>query len=257
MALGAVLTRTGSARVSAFQGLVRAMPLSALFITLGALGLTALPGLSPYISQAVALAAAADVPHRFVWLAFEALSGVMAAAVAMRFMLALFIPALKPGPINEAPFPMQLAGAIAAFFCIAVGLNPGWLYDLLPPNGLVFAPFSVARMAPQLELLGAAAAVYGIIRALRLSPAERPIRLLDLDAFYRGPITAVARVSGAALLWVYGVVLALWNALARVAGTSFARGIRVLDRPYRPHWTGAAQLAAFAALLALIFIARR
>lgn len=178
-------------------------------------------------------------------------------ALALRPALAAFKPTAKPGARNEAPFTMQLAAALAAFFCIAIGFNPGWLYGLLPPNGLNFATFAIDRVAPQMEVIGAAGAAYVLARAIRLTPAERVGRLLDVDAFYRGPVTIAGRWMGAILLRLYGEVQALLDRGGASLGRRLTTWSRNWDRPYRGRWTAAAQLAAVAALLAIILIARR
>src|SRR5262249_28286529 len=149
MALGAVVMQRGSARLSTLRGLSQTMPMSTGYLLLGGLPAAALPGAGLYVSHTVALAASMHWEDRVLWTAISGLSAVMMATVALRFSLAAFFPAARHAPRNEAPFVMQLAAALAAFFCIAVGFNPTWLYNLLPSNnplpasGLSFAPFTL------------------------------------------------------------------------------------------------------------------
>src|SRR5262249_17434477 len=135
-------------------------------------------------------------------------------------------------PFREAPFPMLLAIALSAFFCISVGIAPNWLFGLLPAN-LAFQPYALDRVAPQLELLGGAGLIYLVLMAVKLTPRERALRLLDVDAFYRGPAANAGRWLGVVALRVYGAArdvseksgVALTNRLDRLAATC--------DRPYR------------------------
>jgi multicomponent Na+:H+ antiporter subunit D len=257
MALGSVVMRRGKARFSEFTGLAYAMPMSAGFLLIGGLAASALPGFSPYLSQALALGASMHWQQRYLWLGFTALSAVMMIAVALRPALAAFKRDLKSQPRDEAPFTMQLAAALAAFFCVAIGFNPGWLYGLLPPNGLNFSPLTLDRIAAQMEVLGAAGCVYVLARAFKLTPAERPVQLLDVDALYRGPVAFAGRWTGAVLLRLYGAIQSALDRGGARAGQYLSAWSRTWDQPYKSQLAAAAQLAAVAALLAIILIVRR
>ncbi len=257
MALGAVVMKRGNVRASEIEGLSQAMPMSAVFLALGGLAISATPGFSLYISHAVALDAAAHWDLRLIWSLFAALPALMIASLAIRPALLAFRPALKRPPFAEAPFLMQLAAALATFLSAAVGFNPTWLYRLLPTNGLAFAPFTLDRLAPQLELLGAAGAAYVAIRAVRLVPKERALRLLDVDALYRGPIAGAGRWSGAVMLRIYGAAQTVVSRLADRGRAGFTALAQRCDRPYADSWAGAAQLGVICAVLVIILIARR
>jgi multicomponent Na+:H+ antiporter subunit D len=118
------------------------------------------------------------------------------------------------------------------FFCVSVGVAPGWLYGLLPAEP-AFPPYEIGRTAPQLELLGAAGVAYIALRAFKLAPREGALRLLDVDALYRGPAAGTGRWVGVVLLRLYGS----WNAAWERLGARTARAIdhltRSCDRPYR------------------------
>jgi multicomponent Na+:H+ antiporter subunit D len=156
----------------------------------------------------------------------------------------------KPPAFNEAPFPMLLGIGLAVFFCLSVGVAPGWLYGLLPAE-LTFRPYEIDRTAPQLELLGAAGATYVLLYASRLAPRELPLRLLDVDALYRGPLAGAGRWLGVVLLRLYGSWQALFARLAESATQRIARLAREFDRPYRRSAWGAVQLLAYAAAILL------
>jgi multicomponent Na+:H+ antiporter subunit D len=151
---------------------------------------------------------------------------------------------------------MLLAPALAAFFCVSIGLAPAWLYGLLPTQ-LAFRPYELERAAPQLELLGAAGAVYLALRAVKFTAPERSQRLIDVDAIYRGPAAGAGRWVGVVLLRAYGAWAAQWERFATAAGAAIARVMRACDRPYRAGAFGAAQWVTLAAALALALLWQR
>ena len=91
----------------------------------------------------------------------------------------------------------------------------------------------------------------------RSTPAERPVRLLDVDALYRGPVAAAGRWSGIVMLRLYGAAQMGAGKLAERTGEGFTAWARSCDRPYRQAWAAAAQFAAICVVLAIILVARR
>ena len=90
-----------------------------------------------------------------------------------------------------------------------------------------------------------------------LAPREQAMALLDLDAFYRGPVAAIARWSGVLALRVYGAGQLAIAGLGEAAGRSMARLSRTWDRPYRQKFIGFAQFMMIAGILLLFIIGRQ
>lgn len=253
MAWGSVLLRWGSTRLSSLTGLSRAMPISTAFAFVGGLAAAAMPGFAAYVSLAVALDAVAVWELRWLSALIACASGALVVCLAVRPALAAYQAPLRPIAIHEAPFPMMLASALAGFFCLSVGLNPEWLYRLTPAE-LAFAPYALDRVAPQLELIGAASLVYLTLRAFGLAAKERPIALLDVDALYRGPVTGAGRWTGVVMLRLYGAGQAGAERLSLAAGRLLALGARACDRPYADQMSAAVQFFAICALLGIILL---
>lgn len=256
MTLGGVLQRMGDVRLSRFAGLARAMPITAALMFVGGLAVAGAPLLSPYVSLSVAYEATAQWQTRGLWALINATSAALFVSLALRPALAANRAADTFVKFNEAPFTMLLGGAVAAFFCIAVGLAPGWLYGLLP-TALEFQPYAFERVAAQFELLGAAGVAYLVLRLVRVAPKERAIRVLDVDVFYRGPMAAAGRWVGVVMLRLYGTWQTAVGRMSERGGAGMAAWTRSLDRPYLSRISSAAQLAAIAAVIAIILIARR
>ena len=83
------------------------------------------------------------------------------------------------------------------------------------------------------------------------------MRLLDVDAIYRGPAAGAGRWVGVVLLRVYGAWRTQWDHLSKAAGAGVARVIGLCDRPYRGSAWSAAQFAAIAAAIAIALLWQR
>lgn len=249
MALGVFVRKHGQAQAADLAGAGAAAPVTTFLLLVGCLSAAAFPALCGYASFAVILEAAK--PYAPLAWALMAGAGAAAAHTAVRPGLAV----LTPGPAkpSDAPvFSMLLAMGIAAFICAVVGLAPRWLYDLAPPSPIHFAPFEPRRIAPHLSLIASAGAVYAALRAVRLAPRERPVRLIDVDGLYRGPLAGMGRWTGVVMLRLYGAWQAASAIAAEQAGRAFGRFANAGDRPYSEAGVGAAIFIALTAILALV-----
>lgn len=256
MALGATLARRGAVRISQFEGLSRAMPITTFLMLVTGLAASGVPGLALYATHAVALEASAQWDLRWLWALIAASSAALFISLALRPALAAHRYGGAAVKFNEAPYSMLLGAGVAAFFCVSIGLAPNWLYGLMPTE-LTFAPFEIDRMAPQFELLGAAGVAYVLLRAVGLAPRERAVDLLDIDAFYRGPVAGAARWAGVVMLRVYGAWGTAFVALAARAAEGLAAWTRSCDAPYLGRGWAALQFWAIGALAVIIFIGAR
>jgi multicomponent Na+:H+ antiporter subunit D len=256
MCLGGILERHGSARASDIEGIARAMPLSAMLLLLGGLAVSGAPGFAVYATLVPALEAMAQWDLRWGWVLVAGLSAALFVALALRPVLLVNRGPAKAKSMADAPYAMLLGTALAAFFCIAIGIAPQWLYGLTPTE-MSLQPFALDRVARQLELLGAAGFVYLAFRLSGVAPREQALRLLDVDALYRGPLAGAGRWAGVVMLRLHGA----WR---QALGQVFMRLSRVttawvsgLDRPYSGRGSATVQLAALGAIIVLIALAAR
>ncbi len=254
MALGNVVHRLGHARVSGLAGLARSMPITSILIFIGGLAVASAPGLALFAAHAVALEAAAEWELRALWSLIGLASAVLFVALTLRPALAAYQAIAKPKRgIVEAPFSMLLGTVLCVFFCVAIGLAPRWLYDLMPTE-VSFQPYAPDRLAEQFALLGVAGLVFLALRAAGLAPRERALRLLDIDALYRGPLAGVGRWLGVLMLRVYGAARQAMGGATQRASAGLGEMLRGLDRPYRVRTATLAQWLAIAILVALMLI---
>lgn len=213
MSIGAVLYRTGTARVTELGGLYRSMPWTALFCIIGALSVAAVPLFSGFIAHSMILSAlvgeaASDPGLIIVWLMLLfAMAGVVAHA-GLKVPFAAFFGKDKGLRVKEAPFNMLLAMGMAALLSISIGLPalvPGfgysWLYQLLPHTleAATFRPFTAGHVVPHLQLVVLAVFAFILLRRLNLYPHEKPGLILDTDWFYRRAGTGLVSWAGTIL----------------------------------------------------------
>lgn len=259
MALGNAHQHLGHARVSGFEGLARAMPITVVLVFVGGLAVASAPGLALFAAHTVALEATAQWDLRALWALIAAGSAVLFVGLTLRPIVAAYRtgPAKARGPIarvSEAPFSMLLGTVLAAFFCLAIGLAPRWLYDLMPTE-LSFQPYAPDRLAQQFEVLGASGVIYFILRAAR-APKEQPVRLLDIDALYRGPLAGAGRWLGVVMLRVYGAGRDAIGGLSARVGAKIGALIGSFDRPYGGRGASLAHWLTVSFVLALMLLAQ-
>jgi multicomponent Na+:H+ antiporter subunit D len=229
------------------------MPISALLMIGSGLAVSAAPSLVLFASQAAALEATAQWDLRWLWVIIWASPAVLLVSLLLRPSLAAYTPLREVRPIREAPFSLLLGAGLALFLCFAVGLAPRWLFDLMPAE-ISFQPFEPDRVAPQLQLLGAAGVVFLALRATRIVAREQGVDLLDIDALYRGPLTQAGRWAGVLALRVYGA----WQNWTRRASLAAGRGLASLaaacDRPYVPSATAALTFFCVTSVLLVMFL---
>jgi multicomponent Na+:H+ antiporter subunit D len=254
MVLGAIVERQGSARLSSLGGLSRAMPVTAALLLFCGLATAAAPGTALFATLAVTLDALARWETNWLWVIAIVIAPVFFVGLALR-------PAFAGATVgaqrarNEAPFAMLLGSAVASFFCISIGMAPGWLYAFLPSE-MTYQPLSLIHLASQLEVLGAAGLSYAVVWALGLAPRETALRLWDVDAFYRGPLSSLARWVGIIMLRIYG---ASQNAFAGFLGaTSNAAShlVRRFDQPYAPRSFAWAPFGLLGIILIVVLLFR-
>jgi len=184
MSMGAVLYRTGTIKSSELGGLYKSMPYTAAFCIIGAATISAFPLLSGFISKSLIISASAKEGYMIVWLV------LLFASVGAIFHSGIRIPyftffhkdsGMRP---KEAPTNMLVAMAIAAFLCIAVGVYPAPLYEILPFQ-IKYVPYTTTHVVTQLQLILFAALAFAFFIKKGLYPSQLKSINLDFDWTYR------------------------------------------------------------------------
>jgi len=181
MSAGAVLYMTGKRKCSDVGGLFQSMPFTTLCGIIGALAISAFPLTSGFVSKSMIGQAAADEHLLVIWLLLQAASAGVFLHAGIKFPWFVFFQkdsGLRP---PDPPLNMCLAMGFFAFLCIALGVSPSWLYQLLPYE-VDYHPYTGSHVVSQLQLL----LFGGLAFFLMLPLMKRTLTVsLDFDWLYR------------------------------------------------------------------------
>jgi multicomponent Na+:H+ antiporter subunit D len=182
MGAGALLHATGTAKLSELGGLIKRLPWVFVWYMVAAVSISGFPLFSGFISKTMTIAGSAEAHH--TWLAL----GMEIAAVGTFLSVGIKLPWFAwfgrpdPGmPLKPVPRNMYVAMAIAGSLCFYIGIQPGFLYKLLP-HEVEYIPYTFWHVLQSLLLLGFTGLGFYLLRH-RLTP-EAKINL-DFDYFYR------------------------------------------------------------------------
>ncbi|MGH1349674.1 MAG: Na(+)/H(+) antiporter subunit D [Methyloligellaceae bacterium] len=181
MSAGSVLYMTGKSKCTDLGGLFRTMPLTCICGTIGAFAISAFPWTSGFVTKSMISQGAADAHLATVWFLLMAASAGVFLHAGIKFPWFVFFQkdsGLRP---SEPPLNMRVAMIFFAFLCIAIGLYPAPLYEILP-YPVKYVPYTGSHIVFQLQLL----LFSGLAFFLMLGLLKRTLTItLDFDWFYR------------------------------------------------------------------------
>ena len=192
MSMGAVLLRAGTVKGSELGGLYKSMPWTTAFCIIGAASISAFPLFSGFVSKSLILTAVAVEHHWFVWLVLLFASAGVFHHSGIKIPYFAFFAHDSGIRCQEAPRNMLIAMGITAFLCVFIGVVPGALYALLP-YAVDYAPYTVAHVITQLQLLMFSALAFTFLMRTGLYPPELRSTNLDFDWTYRKLLPAIAQ----------------------------------------------------------------
>jgi multicomponent Na+:H+ antiporter subunit D len=176
MSAGSVLYMTGRRKCTDLGGLFHSMPVSTICGIIGALAISAFPLTSGFISKSMVSQAASDGRMLTVWLLLTAASAGVFLHAGIKFPWFVFFQkdsGLRPA---DPPASMRWAMIFFASLCIAIGIWPEPLYDLLP-YPVTFEPYTGAHVVTQLQLL-----LFSGLAFFAMLPYLRRTLTITLDA---------------------------------------------------------------------------
>lgn len=188
MSAGAVLYEINKRKCTDLGGLYKAMPLTMICGTIGALAISGFPLTSGFTTKTMIAAAAANEHIAFAWFLLEAASAGVFLHAGIKFPWFVFFQR-APGYVErefgakpkDPPGSMKLAMVIFAAMCIGLGIYPDPLYAILP-NPVDFQPYKPEKVVHMLELL----LFSGFAFFVMLKMMKRTLTItLDFDWFYR------------------------------------------------------------------------
>ncbi len=184
MAAGAVLQETGKIKCIEIGGLYKTMPLTCLFCIIGAASISAFPFFSGFVSKSMIISASAHEKMFLIWLVLQFASTGVVDHAGIKVPFFTFFGHDSGIRAQEPPFNMLLAMGIAAFLCVAVGIFPQPLYNLLP-FPVHYEPYTGAHIVGQLQLLMFGAFAFTLLICSGYYIPEVRARNLDADWTYR------------------------------------------------------------------------
>ena len=253
MAVGAVMMRNGTARVSDFtpmrngsarvsdyvpaangRSIARAMPWTFALLLVGAASIASVPGFSGFVSKAITLDQAAKAGLTWAWLAM--LAGTVGAILHTALKIPLMLATHEDAGTGRVPVGMYVAMGLAAAACIVIGLFPQQTLYPLAPYSLDYAAYTVSHLIAQVQLLAFVGFAALVVLAVGLWPRPRRSQLIDTDWLYRGFLWPVAGFAGQVIGVAYGEG-------ARGVDWLRDRAMRALARVYGPDSHAARVLA--------------
>lgn len=226
MSVGAVIYRTGTAKVSDLGGLWKSMPWTMAFCIVGSLSISAFPLFSGFVAKSLILSATASAGHIWVWMALVVASVGVLEHAGIKIPYSMFFGHDRGWKVKEAPLSMLLVMGLAASLCVLIGIFPQTLYALLP-YPVDYVPYTTDHVITQLQMLFFAALAFALLIRFNIYPAEYRAINLDFDWVYRRFLPNVLRV-------ITHYVTVLWRAYARFADRRIDRALSVIYRAHGP-----------------------
>ena len=251
MSMGAVLLRAGTVNGSDLGGLYKSMPWTTFFCIVGAASISAFPWTSGFVTKSMILSAAADGNYLIPFLVLLFASAGVFHHSGIKIPFFAFFAHDRGFRVKEAPANMLAAMAVAAVFCIGIGVFPSVLYALLP-YPVDYVPYTTSHVVQMLQLLLFSALAFTFLMKTKLYPPELRSVVLDVDWIYRRLLPQLW--GGVAGVWMSGqrVFLGTAEGLRRKLLDLTSTHLSPWSRLGEPWPTGATTM--WAALLLLAYL---
>ena len=201
MTMGAVLLRTGTCKGSELGGLYKSMPWTTLFCCIGGAAISAFPLFSGFVSKSLIVSATAENHHTITFMILLFASAGVFHHSGIKIPYFAFFAHDSGKRVKEAPLNMLIAMGVAAFLCIAIGVHPGPLYDILPYDMSQWEhswhPYSTTHWVTQLQLLLFSAVAFVFLQKTGLYPPELRSTNVDFEWTYRKALPSLlTRIGG-------------------------------------------------------------
>ncbi len=220
MGAGAVIYMTGRSKLTELGGIYRTMPVTVCLYMIGAFAISAFPLFSGFVSKSMVIAAASGDNLATATLLLTMASSGTFLHTGLKLPYYMFFgtdSGLRP---KEPPRNKLIAMGMAAVLCIAIGVYPAPLYDLLP-YAVDFEPYTSTHVTVSLGIL--MFTLLGFVWFLKDLDPENTISL-DTDWFYRKGAKAFMRLARGPVASYEAVVAELSNTVVLRSLFATARG---------------------------------
>jgi multicomponent Na+:H+ antiporter subunit D len=181
MAVGVIIYRTGKESLDDIGGLGRKMPLTAATFAVAALSISGFPGFNGFVSKGMIIGAADKKELEVLWYLLL-IGGVGTFLSFIKLGYFAFIEGEYSGEVRDANLGQSIAMVTVAVLCVAFGLVPNLLFEILPVPAAAYEyhTFTIPHVVEGLGL--ALAGVVGFV--LLRGPLHHIGRVPDIDSVY-------------------------------------------------------------------------
>ncbi len=202
MGTGTVLYATGQSKLSALGGLSRTMRLTLIFYMIGAFSISGVPLFSGFVSKSVVISSAEASHQSIIALLLYLASIGTFLSTAIKLPYFTWFSSVKTPQSQPVPKGMYVGMGMASLACIAIGLYPDLLYNVLP-FPITYHPYSVQHLVQTMGLL--IATTIAFLMLFKMFKNE-DIIVLDIDWLYRRPAVMMNKVFVQFPSFVFGTV---------------------------------------------------
>lgn len=183
MCMGAVIYSTGRRNLTDLGGLARKMPVTTITCIIAALSISGVVGFNGYISKGMIIHAA-ELSDMHILTLVLMLGSIGTFLSFLKLTYFTFFKRNDEIEAKEAPIFMLIPMCAVAFLCVAFGVYPKMLYEILPYKAVAlhYDAFALAHTVGTLELLAMTAFMFFAFRVL-IMPHERIT--YDIGYMYR------------------------------------------------------------------------
>jgi multicomponent Na+:H+ antiporter subunit D len=194
MGAGAVLYATGRSKLSDLGGLAKAMPAVLILYMVGAFSISGVPLFSGFVSKSMVVYAAglSGLGLVVLLLNLASVGTFLTAGLKLPYFTWFGKPQNPEKPVKLAPLPpgMYIGMGLTAVLCIAIGVYPALLYNLLP-YPVDYHPYTDTPIMETVQMLVfTGIGFYLLIKVLK----PKDTIYLDTDWFYRRPARLAYKV---------------------------------------------------------------
>ncbi len=201
MTMGAVLYRTGTIKATDLGGLYKSMPVTTVCCIIAAASISGFPFFSGFVTKSMVISEVEHLHLTWIFLGLLVASAGVMEHSGIKIPYFAFFAHDSGIRVKEAPWNMLVAMIASAILCIAIGVYPAPLYEILPFQGVDYAPYTAGHVLTSFQLLIFAILAFAVLVRSGIYPPEKRGINLDFDWTYRKALPAlidrVARLGGA------------------------------------------------------------
>jgi multicomponent Na+:H+ antiporter subunit D len=221
MTMGAVLYRTGTTKATELGGLYKSMPVTTVCCIIAAASISGFPFFSGFVTKSMVISEVEHLHLTWIFLGLLVASAGVMEHSGIKIPFFAFFAHDSGKRVKEAPWNMLVAMVAGAFLCVAIGLYPAPLYEILPFQDVDYEPYTASHVLTSFQLLIFAILAFAVLLRTGIYPPEKRGVNLDFDWTYRRALPAVVG-------WIARLGGGTGERLHSVASAQLERAYRVI-----------------------------